>query len=72
MTILSDHAGLYYCEFRLYSSLAKLQLEHPEKLGRALFMHLPQARSEKDIALGRDIAVAYITAVADDKLLSGT
>lgn len=60
---------MYYCGFRLFSSLAELMLKHPDKAGRALFLHLPQTHSTDDIALGRDIAIASVTALADDDIL---
>ncbi|KAI1128361.1 hypothetical protein F5Y10DRAFT_292133 [Nemania abortiva] len=65
---VSDDAGLYYCEFRLYSSLAEafMREDLSEKRGRVLFEHLPQAHDAKDIELARDITVTYITSIADE------
>lgn len=45
-------------------------MEHADKKGRVFFMHIPQAYDEPTIELGRDIAVAYISALADDPLLT--
>ena len=68
----SDDAGLYFCEFRLYSSLAEplLSKSVKEKSGRAVFQHLPQAHTAEAIALARDITVAFITGLADDLILA--
>ncbi|KAK8067310.1 hypothetical protein PG997_014057 [Apiospora hydei] len=69
-----DDAGLYFCEFRLYSSLAEPLLTEAfrAKKGRVLFLHLPQAHSPEAIRLARDVTVSYITALADDPILRST
>ncbi|KAK7910620.1 pyroglutamyl-peptidase [Apiospora marii] len=69
---VSNDAGLYYCEFRLYSSLAEPLLTESchEKEGRVLFLHLPQAHDSEAIRLARDVTVSYITALTDDPILS--
>ncbi|KAK8017840.1 hypothetical protein PG993_014166 [Apiospora rasikravindrae] len=69
---VSDDAGLYFCEFRLYSSLAEPLLTEAfrAKMGRVLFLHLPQAHSPEAIRLARNIAVGYITSLVDDPILS--
>lgn len=68
---LSHDAGLYFCEFRLYSSLAEplLTESHKKKCGRTVFQHLPQAHTPEAIALARDITVTYISSLADDPIL---
>ncbi|KAI0104337.1 hypothetical protein GGR51DRAFT_561147 [Nemania sp. FL0031] len=68
---VSNDAGLYFCEFRLYSSLAEPFLNEnlSEKRGRVLFEHLPQAHEHNDIKLARDITVTFITSIADDPVL---
>ncbi|KAF2009094.1 hypothetical protein BU24DRAFT_429030 [Aaosphaeria arxii CBS 175.79] len=70
---VSDDAGLYFCEFRLYSSLAETLLQecYSGKRGHVAFQHLPQYNSPEAIDLARNIAVAYISALADDRLLDG-
>ncbi|KAK8137475.1 pyroglutamyl-peptidase [Apiospora sp. TS-2023a] len=69
---VSNDAGLYFCEFRLYSSLAEPLLTEScrEKEGRVLFLHLPQAHSPEAIRLARDVTISYIAALADDSILS--
>ncbi|UKZ61611.1 uncharacterized protein TrAtP1_002871 [Trichoderma atroviride] len=69
---VSDNAGLYFCEFRLYSSLAEPLLckELEDKKGRVVFQHLPQAHDSKAIELARDITVAYISGLADDPIFN--
>lgn len=66
-TSVSDDAGLYFCEFRLYSSLAEAVLidSLESKRGRTTFLHLPQAYDDEAIALARGIAVAFITGLVD-------
>ncbi|KAK9444585.1 hypothetical protein VB005_01648 [Metarhizium brunneum] len=54
-----------FCEYRLYSSLAELQLNHISKLGMAAFLHVPKDNSPEAIQLGADIVTAYITALVD-------
>ncbi len=51
----------------MYSSLAEplLHESFQGKRGRAVFEHLPQDHSPKDIALARDITITYITALVD-------
>ncbi|KAL8670304.1 MAG: hypothetical protein Q9224_007683 [Gallowayella concinna] len=70
---LSHDAGLYFCEFRLYSSLAEplLSESYREKAGRTVFQHLPQGHTVEDIALARDVTVEFIRNLADDYLLDG-
>ncbi|KAK4159041.1 hypothetical protein QBC43DRAFT_327938 [Cladorrhinum sp. PSN259] len=67
-TCVSDDAGLYFCEFRLYSSLAEpcLVKEFGNKRGRTVFQHIPQAYTTQAIDLARAVTVSYITALADD------
>ncbi|KAK8041544.1 pyroglutamyl peptidase type I [Apiospora phragmitis] len=71
---VSSDAGLYFCAFRLYSSLAEPLLTEAfrAKKGRVLFLHLPQAHSPEAIRLTRDVTVSYITALVNDPILSGT
>ena len=66
-TSVSDDAGLYFCEFRLYSSLAEaiLTKEFHSKKGHTTFLHLPQAHDPDAIGQARDIAVAYIAGLVD-------
>ncbi|KAM7214562.1 hypothetical protein V8F06_010044 [Rhypophila decipiens] len=73
ITSVSHDAGLYFCEFRLYSSLAEPYLvkEFGHKKGRVVFEHLPQAHRPEAIDLARDVTVSYITALADDAVLAG-
>ncbi|KAF5128311.1 hypothetical protein E5D57_009247 [Metarhizium anisopliae] len=54
-----------FCEYRLYSSLAELQLNHISTLGMAAFLHVPKDNSPEAIQLGADIVTAYITALVD-------
>ncbi|PNP37645.1 hypothetical protein TGAMA5MH_10413 [Trichoderma gamsii] len=70
ISCVSGDAGLYFCEFRLYSSLAEPLLckELEDKKGRVVFQHLPQAHHSKAIQLARDITVAYISSLADDPI----
>ncbi|KAK8127092.1 pyroglutamyl-peptidase [Apiospora kogelbergensis] len=74
VSCVSDDAGLYFCEFRFYSSLAETLLTERfrAKEGRVLFQHLPQAHDPKTIRLARDITVTYIGALADDPIVGGT
>ncbi|KAM7203896.1 hypothetical protein V8F33_001867 [Rhypophila sp. PSN 637] len=71
--VLDSHACLYFCEFRLYSSLAEpcLVKEFSHKKGRVVFEHLPQAHTPEAIDLARDVTVSYITALTDDAVLVG-
>lgn len=68
---VSDDAGLYFCEFRLYSSLAEAELHHKDKLGMTLFQHIPAKRESRDIELATGITSAYISALADDTAVEG-
>ncbi|KAL9088515.1 MAG: hypothetical protein Q9159_003081 [Coniocarpon cinnabarinum] len=65
---VSSDAGLYFCEFRLYSSLAELR-PHATKQGRVVFMRIPRDDSPEGTTLARHLMVAYITALADDEIL---
>ncbi|OBT60956.1 hypothetical protein VE03_09762 [Pseudogymnoascus sp. 23342-1-I1] len=67
---VSDDAGLYFCEFRLYSSLAEplLTPSFREKSGRVVFEHLPQDHSTEGIALARDITVTFVAGLVDARL----
>ncbi|PNP46414.1 hypothetical protein THARTR1_10736 [Trichoderma harzianum] len=69
---VSGDAGLYFCEFRLYSSLAEPLLckEFKDKKGRVVFQHLPQAHDSKAIELARDITITYIASLADDPIFN--
>ncbi|KAJ8124261.1 hypothetical protein O1611_g9380 [Lasiodiplodia mahajangana] len=60
-----DKPNQGFCEYRLYSSLAELQLHHPSKLGRAAFLHVPKDQSPDAIQLGAEVTTAYITALVD-------
>ncbi|KAM0445954.1 hypothetical protein ACHAO4_009541 [Trichoderma viride] len=68
----SEDAGLYFCEFRLYSSLAEPLLckELEDKKGRVVFQHLPQAHDLEAIELARDVTITYISSLADDPILN--
>ncbi|KAL8848441.1 MAG: hypothetical protein Q9221_006548 [Calogaya cf. arnoldii] len=68
---LSHDAGLYFCEFRLYSSLAEplLTKSHQTKKGRTVFQHLPQGHTIEAVALARDVTVEFIASLADDHIL---
>ncbi|KAH6620732.1 hypothetical protein B0J18DRAFT_206198 [Chaetomium sp. MPI-SDFR-AT-0129] len=70
---VSNDAGLYFCEFRLYSSLAESHVtkEFANKKGRVVFEHLPQLHTREGIELARDISVSFITGLADDAMFSG-
>ncbi|KAJ5959312.1 uncharacterized protein N7479_006462 [Penicillium vulpinum] len=70
---VSKDAGHYFCEFRLYSSLAEPLLDEAlsKKRGRSVFQHLPERHSAEDIALATKITTAYITALADDPIANG-
>ena len=72
-TYVSDDAGLYFCEFRLYSSLAEVILTENlhNKKGHTSFLHLPQAHDPEAIALARDIAVTYISGLVDGLAIDG-
>ncbi|EHK20633.1 uncharacterized protein TRIVIDRAFT_223948 [Trichoderma virens Gv29-8] len=69
---VSGDAGLYFCEFRLYSSLAEPLLckEFEDKKGRVVFQHLPQSHDSKAIELARDITITYIASLADDPMFN--
>ncbi|PVH81578.1 hypothetical protein DL98DRAFT_570964 [Cadophora sp. DSE1049] len=69
-TVVSNDAGQYFCEFRLYSSLSEPLLTSSlrKKAGRVVFQHLPQAHAPKDIALAREISITFISGLADDKI----
>lgn len=71
LTCVSDDAGLYFCEFRLYSSLAEplLNNSYREKSGRVVFQHLPQDHTSEAIELARDITTTFITSLADDRIV---
>ncbi|EGX92159.1 Peptidase C15 [Cordyceps militaris CM01] len=64
---VSEDAGLYFCEFRLYSSLAEPLLHEAwaAKRGKATFVHLPQAHDEQSIFLARDIVCTFIKGLVD-------
>ncbi|KAH6839441.1 hypothetical protein B0I37DRAFT_234467 [Chaetomium sp. MPI-CAGE-AT-0009] len=70
---VSNDAGLYFCEFRLYSSLAEpyVTKEFGNKKGRVVFEHLPQVHTQKDIDLARDITVSFISGLAEDATFAG-
>ncbi|KAJ5505789.1 hypothetical protein N7453_004746 [Penicillium expansum] len=72
-TSVSKDAGHYFCEFRLYSSLAEPLLDEAlsKKRGRTVFQHLPERHLAEDIALATRITMAYITALADDPIANG-
>ncbi|KAL8807106.1 MAG: hypothetical protein Q9182_000939 [Xanthomendoza sp. 2 TL-2023] len=66
---LSHDADLYFCEFRLYSSLAEpfLTETHRKKAGvpcSSIVLNTVEA-----IALARDVTVEFIACLADDRLL---
>ncbi|KAJ3496069.1 hypothetical protein NLG97_g2936 [Lecanicillium saksenae] len=67
---VSDDAGAYFCEFRLYSSLAEALEHHENKKGKVLFLHVPKNRDPEAIQFAADLAVAYLKAVADDQVLA--
>ncbi|KFG85852.1 hypothetical protein MANI_011644 [Metarhizium anisopliae] len=54
-----------FCEYRLYSSLAELLLNHTSRLEKAVFLHVPKDNSPEAIQLGADIVTAYITSLLD-------
>ena len=54
-----------FCEYRLFSSLAELELNHKSKTGRAVFLHVPAEKSPDAIKHGADVAAAYIAALLD-------
>ena len=60
---------MYFCEFRLYSSLAEAEMYDPEKSGMVLFQHIPTNHEEDDIKLATEITTEYISALADDALV---
>ncbi|QLI71263.1 uncharacterized protein G6M90_00g069810 [Metarhizium brunneum] len=59
-----------FCEYRLYSSLAELQLNYISMLGMAAFLHVPKDNSPEAIQLDVDVVTAYITALVVDQLSS--
>ncbi|CAG8975616.1 hypothetical protein HYALB_00006824 [Hymenoscyphus albidus] len=65
--VVSEDAGLYFCEFRMYSSLAEPLVSEgiQEKSGRVIFVHLPQAHDDGAISLARDITATYIAGLVD-------
>ncbi|KAH7333402.1 hypothetical protein BKA65DRAFT_403803 [Rhexocercosporidium sp. MPI-PUGE-AT-0058] len=69
---VSDDAGSYFSEFRLYSSLAEALEHHEDKKGKVLFLHVPKKRDPEAIQFAADLAAAYFKAVADDKVLTDT
>ncbi|KAK4083822.1 uncharacterized protein Triagg1_1484 [Trichoderma aggressivum f. europaeum] len=64
--------AVYFCEVRLYSSLAEPLLckELEDKNGRVVFQHLPQAHDSKAIKLARDITITYIASLADESIFN--
>lgn len=65
---VSTDAGLYLCEYILFSSLAYLKDEeqsHPEKKDHALasFLHVPSAFDEDSLEAGTRAAAGLITAL---------
>ncbi|KAL6869319.1 hypothetical protein ACO1O0_000644 [Amphichorda felina] len=63
---ISDDAGHYLCDFIYYSSLAHLwKQQRPRKL---TFLHVPADASERNVALGRELAVNLIRAMVDSEL----
>lgn len=54
-----------FCEYRLYSSLAEVHLNHTSKIGKAVSLHVPADKSPEAIKLGADVVAAYITALVD-------
>ncbi|OAQ97898.1 hypothetical protein LLEC1_07353 [Akanthomyces lecanii] len=66
---VSDDAGSYFCEFRLYSSLAEALEHHGDKKGKVLFLHVPKKRDPEAVQFAANLAVAYLKALADDKFI---
>lgn len=64
---VSTDAGLYFCEFRLYSSLAVPLLSEArrEKTGKVTFVHLPQAHDPEAILLAKEVVCAFIKGLVD-------
>jgi hypothetical protein len=60
---------MYFCEFRLFSSLAEAEMNHHDKRGMTLFQHIPTDHEEDDIKLATEITTAYISALADDAVV---
>lgn len=67
---VSDDCGLSFCEVRLFASLFELDTKHKAKRGRAAFLHVPLKTTQESIELSRDVAVAYLKALAADPILS--
>jgi len=60
----SDDAGLYFCEFQMYSSLAHLWKRR--EFQRAQFLHVNTSRGAEDIKRGVEVATALICAIIDE------
>ena len=60
----SENAGLYFCEYIYYSSLAALhQQSQPAKV---VFLHVPQDDAPEMIEKGVKLGVSLISALADE------
>ena len=64
----SDNAGMYICEYQLYSSQAVLAKR--KDFARAVFLHTPAAKEGKHIEKGVLVAVALIKALVDDAVFA--
>ena len=54
----SNDAGLYFCEFITYCSLALLHQR--KEFGRVMFLHVPKDQSRESIERGVKVATALI------------
>ncbi|KAF2835856.1 peptidase C15, pyroglutamyl peptidase I-like protein [Patellaria atrata CBS 101060] len=60
----SDDAGLYLCEFIYFTSLSYFWRQGVTDRP-VMFLHVPDLPGEKDIAEGREVAIALIRALVD-------
>lgn len=61
---LSDDAGLYFCEFQLFLSLAHLYEKKESQ--RAEFLHVPKETDKPAIARGVKVACALLIELVTD------
>lgn len=67
---LSDDAGLYFCEFQLFLSLARLYQKKESQ--RAEFLQVPKETDETAIARGVEVASALLIELVTDMEQEGS
>jgi len=62
---ISNDAGLLYCEFILYTSLATLYKKQED--ARVVFFHVPGSETEEDIEKGAEVLKGLICAMVEQR-----